>query len=80
MIILFALLILANMFSVISVSIIAPFFPPLAEEKGFSAELTGLVLSSNPLGAFIASFILGKVMTKVGSFRKIYINRIIEFG
>lgn len=62
---LFSLLILANMFSVISVSIIAPFFPPLAEEKGFSAEMTGLVLSSNPLGSFIASFFIGKTMTKV---------------
>ena len=64
---LFGLLVLANLFSVISVSIIAPFFPPLAEEKGFSEGITGFVLSANPLGSFVASFILGKTMTKVAT-------------
>jgi MFS family permease len=45
-------------------SLISPFFPPFAEEKGISSELVGYIFSANPIGAFCAAVVLGKIMTE----------------
>lgn len=42
-------------------SIINPFFPPFAKAKGVSEEVIGLIIGCNPIGAFLASLVLGKV-------------------
>lgn len=63
--ILFYLLLLENAVSTITVSVIAPFFPPMAEEKGLSEQTVGLVLAANPIGAFVASILLARFLTKV---------------
>lgn len=57
---LFIVLVIANIISIANIALIAPFFPPLAEEAGISPEMVGLVLSMNPIGAFVASLYLGK--------------------
>lgn len=52
-----------NFFLNAGISVIAPFYPLLAEEKaGVSASMTGYIFSFNPVGAFCFSFILGNKM------------------
>jgi hypothetical protein len=63
--ILFLLLLLENAVSTITVSVIAPFYPPMAELKGLGTETVGLVLAANPIGAFLASILLAKFLTRV---------------
>lgn len=46
-------------------SLITPFFPPFAEEKGISVQMVGVIFSANPVGAFMAALALGKIMTEV---------------
>jgi MFS family permease len=46
-------------------AIIAPFFPPFAKDHGISDEIVGLIFCSNPIGAIIASLILGKILNEV---------------
>jgi MFS family permease len=48
-----------------SLSVVTPFFPPYAMEKGVSEEIVGLIISSNPIGAFFASLYLGKILDEV---------------
>jgi len=45
--------------------LITPFFPPFAKEKGISEEVVRFIFSANPIGAFVSSLILGKIMTEV---------------
>jgi len=63
--ILFYLLLLENAVSTVTVSVIAPFFPPMAESKGISTETVGLVLAANPIGAFLASIVLARFLNRV---------------
>jgi MFS family permease len=49
----------------LALSIIAPFFPPFAEDKGISEDLVGLIYSANPIGAVVAAVILGKIVNDV---------------
>ncbi|KAL4499297.1 hypothetical protein ABPG72_006883 [Tetrahymena utriculariae] len=49
-----------------SVSVIVPFFPPLATKEGAPVILKGLVLGINPIGSFLYSFISGKMLKQLG--------------
>lgn len=46
-------------------SLITPFFPTFAIEKGVSQGIMGLIISSNPIGSFIAAPILGRLINNV---------------
>ena len=46
-------------------SLITPFFPTFAISKGVSIATLGFVISSNPIGSFIAAPILGKLINSV---------------
>jgi len=47
-------------------SVLAPFFPKVAREKGVSGELVGLVFSGYPIAAFVVSPLMGVLVTKIG--------------
>jgi MFS family permease len=49
----------------IGTSLITPFFPPFALEKGIHTNLLGFIISANPVGAFLSSIALGKLMNEV---------------
>ncbi|KAL4454585.1 hypothetical protein ABPG74_021790 [Tetrahymena malaccensis] len=49
-----------------SVSVIVPFFPPLATKEGAPLIFKGLVLGINPIGSFLYSFISGKMLNILG--------------
>ena len=48
-----------------AISIISPFYPPLANKKNVSDSMIGLIFSIHPIGEFIASLIIGKKMNNV---------------
>ncbi|XP_065164358.1 MFS-type transporter SLC18B1-like isoform X2 [Atheta coriaria] len=50
-----------------SMSIMAPFFPKEAKEKGLSESVSGFVFSFYALVMFIASPIFGKIMPRLGA-------------
>jgi len=54
---------------ILSLSIITPFFPSYASDNGISEEIVGFIFSANPLGAFIAALILGKIINEVTHFQ-----------
>ncbi|CAG9863397.1 unnamed protein product [Phyllotreta striolata] len=62
-----ASLALVDFMSFCSTSIMAPFFPREAHEKGVSATFTGLVFSFYALVMFISSPIFGKITPKFGA-------------
>ena len=47
-------------------TIILPFFPKLAEDKGLSISLIGTILSINPFVNLISTFFLKKYMKNIG--------------
>jgi len=63
--VIFLLLLVCNFLMCSALSVVTPFFPPSAEKKGLSEEVVGLIISSNPIGAFFASLYLGKVLNEV---------------
>jgi MFS family permease len=67
MILLYNLLLVGSFISALTLAIIAPFFPPLAEQNGLSTDTIGLILSANPFGAVIASLLLGYFLNKVSN-------------
>jgi MFS family permease len=48
-----------------SFSLINPFFPPFAIDRGVPQFYVGLIISANPIGAFVASLIIGKILNEV---------------
>jgi MFS family permease len=50
----------------ITTSLIIPFYPRIAQEKGLSLWMVGLVLSMNPLARLIMSPIIGKYLYRIG--------------
>lgn len=64
-ILVFSLLLICELLCCLALSVISPFFPPFAKEKGISEATVGLIFSANPAGAIIATLILGKIMTEV---------------
>ena len=61
----FLLLLICNFLMCSSLSVVTPFFPPYAISKGISEEIVGLIISSNPIGAFFASLYLGQILNEV---------------
>ena len=49
----------------IPLSMIAPFYPPLAYERGVEPSFIGIVLAMHPLGQLTTTLFMGKYMTKV---------------
>jgi MFS family permease len=46
----------------LGLSLIAPFYPTYAERFDISKTLLGLIFAINPIGGFIASLIVGKLL------------------
>lgn len=61
----FSMLMVCQLICCLALSIIAPFFPPFAKDKGISEVIVGIIFSANPVGAIIATLILGKILTEV---------------
>lgn len=53
-----------NFFLNAAVSVIAPFYPPLAKDKAHvSVSTIGYIFGLNPIGAFFFSLVMGKKMS-----------------
>ncbi|KAL4476627.1 hypothetical protein ABPG72_000786 [Tetrahymena utriculariae] len=55
-----------NFFQNAAVSIIVPFFPPIAKDIGVTPTMIGLILSFNPIGSFLTSLVVGQMMGRLG--------------
>ncbi|KAL4476625.1 hypothetical protein ABPG72_000784 [Tetrahymena utriculariae] len=55
-----------NFFQNAAVSIIVPFFPPIAESIDVSSTMIGLILAFNPIGSFLTSLVVGQMMGRLG--------------
>ena len=62
---LYSILLIGNVCSSTSLSLITPFFPPAAKDKGISEDIIGIIFAVDAVAGFIAALILGKVLTKV---------------
>lgn len=60
--VIFSLLLLSQGLSIINVSLISPFFPPVAEARGLTSDYIGLILCCNPIGAVSTSILFGKLI------------------
>jgi len=58
-------------------SIVGPFYPPVAFSRGGTNFLVGLVVASNALANFIASFLFGKILNKCGKKRILLVGALI---
>lgn len=59
-------------------SVIAPFLPPEAEEKGISSSMIGLIFSGYPIAASISSPIFGKYCSKIGRKKLLFVGCFLE--
>jgi hypothetical protein len=48
-------------------SIIAPFFPAFAKNKGINTYITGLIFSADPIGAMLTCLVLGSILSDVNN-------------
>lgn len=55
-------------------SVIAPFYPQVAGQKGVRSEIVGIIFSAYPIAAFMTSPILGLFISKIGR------KRTLAFG
>lgn len=55
-----------NFFLNAGVSIIVPFYPPLAAERGLDFLTIGLVFGAHPIGSFLFSLVVAKFMEQWG--------------
>ncbi|XP_066143414.1 MFS-type transporter SLC18B1-like isoform X2 [Euwallacea fornicatus] len=62
-----AMLALVDFFCFCSMSIMAPYFPKEAAEKGLSATMSGIVFSFYALVMFLSSPVFGKIIPKLGA-------------
>ena len=75
-----------NFFLNAAVSLITPFYPKLAYDKGLNATVVGLVFAINPIGSFLISFYIGGMMEKLGKKSIMFwsiiiqVSTIISFG
>ena len=47
-----------------ALSIIAPFYPLVAEERGLDEGLIGFIFAGYPFGLFFGSLIVGKILNQ----------------
>lgn len=71
-------LLLVNTLACSVYSIVAPYLPDEAKEKGLSSLVTGLILSGYAITALISSFILGKHISSLGKERVLRIGCFLE--
>ncbi|CAG9331097.1 unnamed protein product [Blepharisma stoltei] len=57
---------LTQMMSAAAFSVIAPYYPSVASDKGLSGETIGLVFSCYPLAAWVTSPLIGVIATRFG--------------
>lgn len=62
----------------LALSVIAPFFPSFAVDRGISEDVVGLIYSANPIGAVIAAVILGKIVNDVFQFKFLFLEKPIH--
>ena len=74
---LFASLILLNFLSFSTYGIPITFFPNVAETRGISGILVGLIFAMYPMGAFCCGLIVGKMLTKWERKRVIIFSQIL---
>jgi len=55
-------------------SVLAPFFPSIAEAKGVTSQTTGLIFGIQPLMASFCSPIFGMILGRVGRKRVLLIS------
>ncbi|CAD8147875.1 unnamed protein product [Paramecium octaurelia] len=68
-----------NFFLNAAVSVIAPFYPPLAKEKAHvSVSTIGYIFGLNPIGAFFFSLVMGKKMSHWGRRRCMLLGLVIQ--
>lgn len=68
-----------NFFLNAAVSIIIPFFPPLAtNEHSISAGVVGLIMSCSSIGSFSSTFTAGKMMSVWGKKNMMVIGLIFQ--
>lgn len=61
----FAILNIGNVICGLGLSLIAPFYPTYAEKFNLSNTLLGLIFAISPIGGFISSLIVGKLLNNV---------------
>lgn len=61
----FWVLLACNLVCNIAQSIISPFYPIFANNRGVSEDIIGIIFSAQPIGIFVASLIIGKIITQV---------------
>ncbi len=49
----------------LSMSIIAPFFPPFAKDREINEIILGVIYSADPIATMLTSLILGKILNDV---------------
>ncbi|OMJ66981.1 hypothetical protein SteCoe_35990 [Stentor coeruleus] len=61
-----------------SFTLIFPFYPKIAESKGISLWLVGLIFSLNPIASVISTPLLGQYMNKIGRKRTVILSFIFS--
>jgi MFS family permease len=59
-------------------SLLVPFFPFVARNKGVSEPIIGLIFSIAYLGSFLSSVIIGKMLHRTGRKRLILVGLAIQ--
>lgn len=70
---------LVNFFFNASMSVVTPFYPPLAKEAGLSISMIGSVFSIGPIGCFFFAMVFGSKMQHWGRKRCLVIGVVIIF-
>lgn len=72
-------LMLVNLMSQSSSSLMAPFYPEMAKNtKGVSSTIVGLVMGSYSVSFVIVSFIVGMKISKIGRRLVLYIGIVLQ--
>lgn len=74
-------LMLTTLMSSSTFSLLAPFFPEMAEKsKGLSSGLVGMILSSYSITYVITSYLVGRFLSKMGRRRTLYSGIFLQAG
>ena len=70
-------ILLVNIIDCSVYSVVAPYVPPIAEQKGVSSACMGLILCCNPAAALLTSIFLSKYMSYIGKKRILLVGCIM---
>jgi len=73
-------LVIMNLFQSTALSIISPFYPRIAQDKGINHIMIGLIFAIAPFTRFLCSFIVGIILLKLGRKKAIIISTFIVAG